>query len=217
MMLRQHLIQVGRLGRTAPYAVPAEIDYDSRTRVLCHTPRGLEVGEVLVPLDPSDEKPEGSVLRAITAADEPHLGRIELQRDSAYRTCRQWLLQRRLTTLLVDAELLFDDQSLYFYFLDQLPPGEAALRLQLAALYHLDVRFEKIDRAAADCRDVESLIAAAQSEPLRVAAGQVESGGCREDSCRRPAAAVAVPGRSGGCQRRNCADCVAAEVCQKRR
>ena len=143
-MLGQHWVRVGVLGSVGRFAADDAQRYARGTRVVCRTGRGLEVGEVLAPLDQAGGEPaEGTLLRRVTVEDDLLLARLEKNRDEAYRACEQRLAERRIPAVLVDVEHLFDGQSLLFYFLGETTPELDALTDELAEIYEAQVQFRK--------------------------------------------------------------------------
>jgi hypothetical protein len=85
--------------------------YPRATRVVCRTPRGLELGEVLaqvedgiVGADGSDQNAvgiEGEVIRRVTAEDDLLQQRLVLHRDEAFDACQQLLDERNVSAAVV--------------------------------------------------------------------------------------------------------------------
>lgn len=199
-MTRQFLVRVGALGSIRPFVSGSAEDYSRRDRVLCRTERGLEVGEILAPVDNPTGEPAGTLVRAVTPDDDAHLARLQLRSDAAFRSCRQWMQQFRVSAVLMDVELLFDGNSLHFYFADRVPPRAELLKLQLARTYQSEVQFHSVER--------------------QQAAGPGFGEACGGETC-----CGALPGdasqetRAGGtgCATRACDDCSVADVCGKRK
>ena len=143
-MLGQHYVRFGLLGGVGRFTAVDRQRYARGTRVVCRTGRGLEVGEVLAPLEADgDHAADGTLLRRLTVEDDLLLVRIEKNRGEAYRACSQRLAERGIEAVLVDVEHLFDGQSLFFYFLGQTTPELDALTAELAELYETEVQFRK--------------------------------------------------------------------------
>jgi cell fate regulator YaaT (PSP1 superfamily) len=143
-MLGQHYVRFGLLGGVGRFAAADSQRYPRGARVVCRTGRGLEIGEVLTPLDADGESPaDGTLLRRMTVEDDLLLARIEKNRDEAYRACSQRLMERGIGAVLVDVEHLFDGQSLFFYFLGETTPELDSLTSELAELYEAQVQFRK--------------------------------------------------------------------------
>ncbi len=118
--------------------------YPRDSKVICRTQRGLEVGTVLCPIEANGDHPtDGTLLRHVGSEDQLILERLEKFRDRAFQACCDKLAERRIQSLLVDVEHLFDGQSVYFYFLGEVSPQLEALTDELASTYDRKVRFKK--------------------------------------------------------------------------
>jgi len=143
-MLGQHFVRVGLLGSVGRFAAADRQRYARGMRVVCRTPRGLEVGEVLSPADLENEQPcDGSLLRRITVEDDLLLARLEKNRGEAYHACASRLAAAGSPAVLLDVEHLFDGQSLYFYFLGEATPELDTLTADLAAAYEAKANIAK--------------------------------------------------------------------------
>ena len=94
-----HWVRTGLFGHLGRYhASTGEVLARGR-RVICRTPRGLEVGTVLGEVFPATEStreataqdvlPEGELLRRMTAEDELLWARLERDRSAAVHACRE--------------------------------------------------------------------------------------------------------------------------------
>jgi PSP1 C-terminal conserved region len=143
-MLGQHLVRIGVLGSVGRFAAAESQRYARGTRVVCRTPRGLEVGEVLSAVEASIQEPcDGTLLRRVTVEDDLLLARLEKNRDEAYWACATRLAERGLPAVLLDVEHLFDGQSLYFYFLGDGGPELDAITEELADVYEAKAQLQK--------------------------------------------------------------------------
>jgi cell fate regulator YaaT (PSP1 superfamily) len=169
-MLGQHWVRFGVLGSVGRFAAIDAQRYPRGTRVVCRTPRGLEIGEVLAPLDnEADQELGGTLLRRVTVEDDLLLARLEKHRAAAYEACQQRLTEHDVPAVLVDVEHLFDGQSLLFYFLGEVTPELDQITAELADVYEARVQFRKFtDTLAAGCG------------PL---CGTEEAGGCASGGC----------------------------------
>lgn len=86
---------------------------------------------------------DGLLLRGITPEDELLLTRLEKHRDRAYEACRSMLAEKGVSAVLMEVEHLFDGQSLYFYFLGEVPRRIESLTAELAEVYDTHVEFRK--------------------------------------------------------------------------
>ena len=152
-MAGQHFVRIGVLGSVGRFDAADRRRYARGTRVVCRTPRGLEVGEVLSPVEVADAGGcDGSLLRRVTVQDDLLLARLEKNRDEAYRACASRLAERGLGAVLVDVEHLFDGQSLFFYFLGETTPELDCLTAELAEVYEAKAQLQKFaDTLTAGC------------------------------------------------------------------
>ena len=148
-----HLVKIGILGHVGRLSAPTSQRFSRDDRVICRTARGLEVGTVLC----AEEHPpvvleafDGQVLRSVTPDDAMILRRIEKFQDRAFAACAQLLSDRGLPAVLVDVEHLFDGQSLFFYFLGEVPPEVHQLTSELATAYEKKVQFKKFTETLAN-------------------------------------------------------------------
>jgi cell fate regulator YaaT (PSP1 superfamily) len=133
--------QVSRFGATEGQR------YARGSRVVCRTERGLEIGEVLSPVDDNSDNfrgaTPGSILRRVTVEDDLLLARLEKNREQAFRDCETLLAQHQVPATLAEVELLFDGQSLLFYFLGETTPEVDTLTAELAKTYAATVQFHQ--------------------------------------------------------------------------
>ena len=152
-MLGQHWVRFGVMGTVARMASAEAQSFSRGARVICRTPRGLEVGEVLSAVSDSGDlagdsaaltgPPLGSVLRRMTVEDDLLLARIEKHKHEAFEACERQLVERGIPAVLLDAEHLFDGQSLLFYFLGETTPELDELTRELGETYDAHVQFSK--------------------------------------------------------------------------
>jgi cell fate regulator YaaT (PSP1 superfamily) len=142
---QQHLVRVGVMGNLAHLHAHDATRYPRRTRVVCRTARGLELGEILNFVERQSPS-EGTILRAVTVEDELLESRLRKHRDEAFQACSQLISERQLSVTLLDVEHLFDGESLYFYFLGDTTPELDAITDQLAETYAAKVRFREFSQ-----------------------------------------------------------------------
>ena len=152
-VLGQHFVRFGILGHVGRFAAEGAARFPRGTRVVCRTRRGLEVGEVLSPLDTTDrDELHGTLLRRMTIEDDLLLARLDRNRSEAFIACESRLRDRGIPAVLVDVEHLFDGQSLFFYFLGGESPEIAELTSELAEAYEATAQFRKFtDTLAQGC------------------------------------------------------------------
>lgn len=168
--MTQHLlVRVGAMGHVGRFAAVDLTAYPRHSRVVCRTPRGLEVGEVLSQIEADQPAGDGTVLRHLGVEDELLLARLERNRDEAYAACVQLLQDRGLSATLMDVEHLFDGQTIYFYFLGEITEALADVTDELAEAYELKVQFRKFS---------ETLLAGCGPDCGTESAAGCGSGGC---------------------------------------
>ena len=146
-------VQIGVLGSVGRF-VPAEsLPFRRGDRVVCRTTRGLETGHVLA-VDRQQNwdlaQADGQVLRRISDQDEMLIQRLQRNRKRALEACTAELAKRQIQATLIDAEHLFDGQSLYFYFLGDVSPELETLTSELAETYDAKVRFSQFSEKLAN-------------------------------------------------------------------
>lgn len=107
-------------------------------RVICRTPRGVELGEVLSEATPqalkflTDPVP-GSIIRKATAQDEQDLLKLRLTQAEDHAVCQRNIEQLQLQMQVVDIERLFGGERVVVYYLADERVDFRALVRQLAA------------------------------------------------------------------------------------
>jgi len=142
-------VRVGCMGQVGRFSSAEALRYPRGSRVIVRTARGLELGEVLA-LPEGDESPaeaDGTILRGMTVEDQLLEARLVQNRHRAFGDCQRRLAELGIDSLLVDVELLFDGQSLYFYFLGEVPPRLDTITAQLAEAYEARVQFRRFAEA----------------------------------------------------------------------
>lgn len=111
--------------------------YRRGDEVVVRTERGLEYGRVAAP--PMDDEPvaqsDGQLVRLASIQDRLLHERLERNRHDAFEACRRKLAELNISATLVDVELLFDGQTIYFYFLGGVTDAVADAAAELAAAY----------------------------------------------------------------------------------
>jgi len=131
-----HYVRVGVLGHVGRFTSADGTRYPRGARVVTRTARGLEQGEILSPPQADEPgEPDGKVLRGMTVEDELLAARLEKNRAAALAACAERLQAIGSTATLMDAEHLFDGQTLIFYFLGDQPPELAETLESLAEAY----------------------------------------------------------------------------------
>lgn len=128
-------------------------------RVVCETPRGLEIGSVLAMMQDETDfaagevpDPIGDIVRKVTPNDLMLMERLERYRDQAFTACQQLIASRQIPAILVDVEQLFDGENLFFYFLGPIDESLEQVLQELSSTYERRIRFRQFaERLATGC------------------------------------------------------------------
>lgn len=150
---REHFVRVGVLGQVGRFTSVDAVSYPRNVRVVCRTVRGLEIGEVLGPAQMRPNRDvssdDGEILRGVKVEDDLLLARLERNRHAAFESCRKRLDEIDCPAILVDVEHLFDCQSLFFYFLGEIPAEVEQLTRELAECYEAEIQIRGFTDAVA--------------------------------------------------------------------
>ncbi|QEG36661.1 PSP1 C-terminal domain-containing protein [Bythopirellula goksoeyrii] len=140
-----HLVRYSLLGHVGRFASVDATRYPRQTRVIVRSPRGLEIGQILAPPEPTERilEPEGQILRRVTVEDDLLVARLEKNRHEAFAACSDLLAAEAVPAVLVDVEHLFDGQGLFFYFLGEVPNSARGIIERLTETYETKVEFRK--------------------------------------------------------------------------
>lgn len=123
--------------------------YRYGARVICRTPRGLEVGEVLceateATLEQLQDPQLGAVLRAMTEQDENELAHLEQKTVGEFAICQKHVDALNLQMQLVDVEHLFGGERIVIYYLAEKRVDFRQLVRQLASQFQTRVEMRQI-------------------------------------------------------------------------
>ena len=150
-MSYSHLIRVGAFGSIGQFVSVDASVYRRETRVICRTDRGLEVGQVLAPLQEQlAALPDGTLLRKMTESDELLQQRLEKNKQQALNACLKELDQQGIHATLIDVEHLFDGKSIFFYFLGEVTSEVEAITGKLAKVYEAEVQFHQFAKTLSE-------------------------------------------------------------------
>jgi len=167
--IQRCLVRYGTLGWVGLFGTVDGVDCRHRDRVVVRTHRGLELGEVLCDssdrtLQVGDSQPTGELLRLAGNEElSAHSDRTAHLVTPVIHAAQKRLTENGINLTIVDAELLFDDESAVLYFLGESRPDAGPLVTDVAREHGL----ERIE--------LTSLI-----EPPRGGCG---SGGCGDGGC----------------------------------
>jgi len=146
-MPQHHLVRYGALAHIGTFSSNEPCILSRSTEVVVQSYRGLEIGEILTPRDGQVLQTSGTILRTLTPADQLIAQRIEKNRLEAFAACRSMLEDPDSPATLIDLELLFDGQSLIFYFLGQLPEQIESISASLVQTFDAKVQFRQFTEA----------------------------------------------------------------------
>lgn len=163
------LVRVGSMGEVWACRNAERLCVVRGQRVVCRTPRGVELGDVLAE---SGEQtgPNGEILRMATIQDELLDSRLRRYKNQAVHNCQLEICRQGLSASLMEVDHLLDGKTLVFYFLGELTPDLQQLANSLVDAYEEKVRSRHFAKLLAD--------------GCGPACGTAEGGGC---------------GTSGGC------------------
>lgn len=144
-----YLIRVGSFGILFRCQAQDGSSYARGQRVVCRTPRGLEVGAVTAVVAAADEI-EGSVVRRTTIEDELLIDRLEKHRTKAVIRCQQLLAAGGHDASLLEVDPLLDGRTLVFFFLGTIDDSVQQITDQLASEYERNVRSKHFAKLLAE-------------------------------------------------------------------
>lgn len=143
---RLYAVRIGLQTRVGRFQTELDADIARGTRLVCRTPRGIEVGHCLAPLDREGWQPEradGQILRRMTAEDELLWAHLHELSQETYRVCNDWLNQQGSSALLLEVEPLLDGRTLFFHFLSDVDADVQQHLDHLVELFEQAVRQSK--------------------------------------------------------------------------
>jgi cell fate regulator YaaT (PSP1 superfamily) len=148
MSMPQHyLVRYGALAHIDTFCSNNPRVLSRSTEVLVESHRGVEIGEILTPRDGQALQTSGTILRALTPADQLIAQRIGKNKLKAFAACRSMLADLASPATLIDLELLFDGQTLIFYFLGELPEQIESISDSLVQTFDAKVQFRQFTEA----------------------------------------------------------------------
>jgi cell fate regulator YaaT (PSP1 superfamily) len=143
-MAHCQFVRVGSLGHIGRFASLDRVCYPRHARVVLRTARGLEIGEVLSAGEELHRRQsDGTILRGVTPEDLLLETRLKKQQQQAFEACTRRLGELDLPVTLMDAELLFDGRSLYFYFVGAPPAELEEIVDELAEIYETNAQIRQ--------------------------------------------------------------------------
>ncbi len=141
------LVRYGVMGHVSRVGSNCSIPCRRGDRVIVHTDRGVEVGEVLeAPSSVAGKRPTGELLRVMSEEDQREQERLESAHLSTLGICEKLVAERKLPITIVDVEQLFDSQTIIVHYLGELTEvlGPFAVELSNAA-DNCRVQFQQVE------------------------------------------------------------------------
>jgi cell fate regulator YaaT (PSP1 superfamily) len=102
------------------YFDPDQLEVDGSSSVIVETARGVEFGEVVIPVREVNEDeivaPLKRVMRIANEEDIKHAAENSKKEKEAFATCLQKIKDHELEMKLIDVEYTFDNNKILFYF-----------------------------------------------------------------------------------------------------
>lgn len=159
--IHRYLIRYGFSGRVGRFGSVHDIPCERGDRVVVHTDRGIEVGDVLVPPDHltthDQHPPAGELLRKLTHEDERVLAALHAREAALVERCRRAIAERGLAVEIVESESLLDARTTVLYFVGQSSEELGRLSVQLASDPRERVRFEPLLSPGKEAGDDEEV------------------------------------------------------------
>jgi len=146
--IHRYLVRYGLRGQVGRFGSIRQINCQRGDRVVVHTDRGIEAGELLVPateFSTSDRHPPaGELLRLLTNEDQRVLAALGAREVAIVSRCRQAISERGLSMEIVESETLLDARTTILYFIGQANEEVGRLSVELACDPRERVRFEPL-------------------------------------------------------------------------
>ncbi|MDP4181692.1 MAG: stage 0 sporulation family protein [Bacillota bacterium] len=99
---------------------PGELEIEVNSNVIVETARGVEFGQVVVPIREVAEEeivaPLKPVIRVATDEDKKHADENKQKEEDAFKICLKKINDHNLDMKLIDVEYTFDNNKVLFYF-----------------------------------------------------------------------------------------------------
>lgn len=179
----RYLVRFGAMGWTERLGSVHAVGAERGQRVVIHSSRGLEIGEVLATSEPGSDRIAGSLTGEVlrTVSDEEQQTWIRLQEAAIPEIDQvQEIIDRLgLNLQIIDGEVLLDELTVILYFLGTAPENPDTLLEQLKVSGSRRIQLESTD-----------------GTPIR-ASGGCGSGGCGSGGCGSGGCGTDAPGVAG--------------------
>ncbi len=144
--IHRYLIRYGSAAQVGIFGTIHFADGQRHERVVVQTTRGSELGEILKTPRENERhaRPTGELVRLATAEDEAR-GRAQRQEALAsLGDAAALLAENGLDAQVVDAELLFDERTMIFYYLGPPSTRLGPVAVELGKRLRKHVRFQQL-------------------------------------------------------------------------
>ncbi|MGP0070082.1 MAG: PSP1 C-terminal domain-containing protein [Isosphaeraceae bacterium] len=144
-----YLIRYGAMGHVSRFRTSPECDHPlgRGQPVVIQTDRGVELGEVLLPIDESDAVPTADRQRVVRPARPEDLDRsrrAEAMRSERFALCQRILREGEWPWELIDVEPTLDDRATVLHYLGPHRLDAATLRARFRMTCDFDVVLEPV-------------------------------------------------------------------------
>ena len=130
------------------YFDPQDIDTHGAVHAIVETARGVEYGDIAVPLKEVDDSeivaPLKPLIRVATPDDEDVFAENQIKEREAFDVCLEKIEKHGLEMKLVDVEYTFDRNKILFYFTADGRVDFRELVKELAYIYHTRIELRQI-------------------------------------------------------------------------
>ena len=159
-MISSYFVDVVPMGDVLPCAWDSEPQLPRGSRVICRTPRGLEIGRIAGPIlagldsigrnSPLSDQHSLRIVRPFTSEDALLDQRLERHKQRAVQDCQAEIARRELSVVLLDVEHLFDGRTLIFHFLGEVDEALQEVVDELADVYEQRARLKQFAKLMAE-------------------------------------------------------------------
>ena len=130
------------------YFSPAGLKINEGQHVIVETARGVECGEVVLPMREISEDelnaPLKSVIRVATDRDFKTIENNQKKEQDAFKICQEKIVFHKLKMHLIDVECTFDNNKLLFYFTAESRVDFRELVKDLASVFRTRIELRQI-------------------------------------------------------------------------
>ena len=157
--IHRYLLRYGAMGWVARFGSVDRIECSHGDRVVVHTSRGVEIGEILAPptkgsdqqSDTNNQKPAGEMLRRLTPEDEKqYASSLRTEPFDIFEECQKLLSDHQVSVQVIDCERLFDNETIVLYFLGEESTAMQPIAEELGSNWQTKVLFQPVIEPAVE-------------------------------------------------------------------